>query len=54
VEGIELETVALILMTVGTVGLVLSILYIAAWALGRGVVGDRVVERDPYEQPPGV
>jgi hypothetical protein len=53
VEGIELQTVGLILMVVGIVGLLLSLLYIAAWAPRRGrVTRGRVVERDPYEEPP--
>jgi hypothetical protein len=53
VEGIELKTVGLILMIVGIVGLLLSILYMAAWAPRRGrVVRERVVDRDPYEEPP--
>jgi hypothetical protein len=55
VEGIDLQTVGLILMIVGIVGLLLSILYMAAWAPRRGrVVRDRVVERDPYQGPPAV
>jgi Domain of unknown function (DUF6458) len=53
VEGIDLQTVGLILMIVGIVGLLLSLLYIAAWAPRRGrVTRERVVERDPYEEPP--
>jgi hypothetical protein len=53
VEGIELKTVGLILMIVGIVGLLLSILYMAAWAPRRSrVVRERVVDRDPYEEPP--
>jgi hypothetical protein len=55
VEGIELRTVGLILMIVGILGLLLSILYMVAWAPRRGrVVRDRVVERDPYDEPPAV
>jgi hypothetical protein len=55
VEGIELRTVGLILIIVGIVGLLLSILYMAAWAPRRGrVVRDRVIERDPREEPPAV
>ncbi|MCW3029492.1 MAG: hypothetical protein JWN81_2703 [Solirubrobacterales bacterium] len=55
VEGVDLKTVGLILMIVGIVGLLLSILYMAMWAPRRGrVVRDRVVERDPYEEPPAV
>jgi uncharacterized membrane protein len=52
VEGIDLKTVGLILIIVGIVGLLLSILYMAAWAPRRGRVSERVVERDPYDEPP--
>jgi hypothetical protein len=53
VEGIDLQTVGLILMIVGIVGLLLSLLYMAAWAPRRGrIARERVVERDPYEEPP--
>jgi hypothetical protein len=50
VEGINLQTVGLILLIVGIVGLVLSVLYMAAWVPRRG--RERVVERDPYEERP--
>jgi hypothetical protein len=53
VEGINLRTVGLILMIVGIVGLVLSILWMVLWAPRRGrVTRERVIERDPYEEPP--
>lgn len=39
VSGIELETVGLILMVLGIVGLVISLLYMALWA-------DRARDRD--------
>jgi hypothetical protein len=52
VSGISLSTVGLILMIVGIVGLLLSLLYMFAWSPRRGaVVRDRIVERDPYEEP---
>ncbi len=52
-SGISLPTVGLILMIVGIVGLVLSIFYMLAWSPRRGrVMRERVVERDPYEEPP--
>ena len=51
-SGISLPTVGLILMIVGIVGLVLSLLYMLAWAPRRGVPADRVVERDTYREPP--
>lgn len=53
VSGISLSTVGLILMIVGILGLGLSLLYMFAWNPRRGqVVRDRVIERDPYEEPP--
>jgi beta-lactamase regulating signal transducer with metallopeptidase domain len=48
-SGIDIHTVGLILMIVGIVGLVLSIFYMLAWRPSRG---ERVVERDPYREPP--
>ncbi|HEY0515503.1 MAG TPA: DUF6458 family protein [Solirubrobacteraceae bacterium] len=47
VSGISIQTVGLILIIVGIVGLVLSIFYMLAWR-PRG----RVVEHDPYREPP--
>jgi hypothetical protein len=52
VSGISLPTVGLILMLVGIVGLLLSLLYMTTWGPRRGVVRERVIERDPYEEPP--
>ena len=53
VSGINITTVGLILMIVGIAGLVLSIFYMLAWSPRRGrVVRDRVVERDPRDEPP--
>jgi membrane protein implicated in regulation of membrane protease activity len=52
VSGVSLPTVGLILMIVGILGLVLSLFYSLAWRPRRGrVVRERVVERDPYEDP---
>jgi uncharacterized protein involved in exopolysaccharide biosynthesis len=52
-SGISLPTVGLILMIVGIAGLLLSIFYMLAWSPRRGrVMRERVVERDPYEEPP--
>jgi hypothetical protein len=51
-SGISLQTVGLILIA-GVLGLVLSLFYMLAWSPRRGqVVRDRVVEREPYEDPP--
>jgi Domain of unknown function (DUF6458) len=55
VSGVSLSTVGLILMLVGILGLILSLFYLLAWRPRRTpVVGERVVERDPYDpnQPP--
>jgi hypothetical protein len=51
VSGISLTTVGLILIIVGAIGLVLSLLYmITARPRGR-VARERVLERDPYDEP---
>jgi uncharacterized protein involved in exopolysaccharide biosynthesis len=53
VSGVSLTTVGLILMIVGVVGLVLSLFYALLWAPRRGAFArERVVERDPYREPP--
>ncbi|HEY7830416.1 MAG TPA: DUF6458 family protein [Solirubrobacteraceae bacterium] len=55
VSGVSLQTVGLILMIVGVLGLVLSLFYMLAWTPRRArVVGGRPVEADPYyeEAPP--
>jgi apolipoprotein N-acyltransferase len=53
-SGINLQTVGLILIVVGIIGLVLSIFYMLAWSPRRRLANDRVVERDPYREPPVV
>jgi membrane protein implicated in regulation of membrane protease activity len=50
VSGISIETVGLILMLAGILGLVLSLLYLLAWRPRRSA-GERIVERPPYEPP---
>jgi hypothetical protein len=52
VSGISITTVGLILIIVGIIGLVLSLIYMFAWSPRRGVPSERVVERDPYREPP--
>jgi high-affinity K+ transport system ATPase subunit B len=52
VSGVSITTVGLILMIAGAVGALLSLLYIATARGRRGVVRERVVARDPYEDPP--
>jgi hypothetical protein len=54
VSGIDITTVGLILIIVGIIGLVLSIFYMLAWSPRRRVGNERVVERDPYREPPAV
>jgi len=49
-SGINLQTVGLILIIVGIVGVVLSLFWMITWSPRHR--GDRVVERDPYREPP--
>jgi Domain of unknown function (DUF6458) len=51
-EGINLQTVGLILLIVGVVGLLLSLMWMFVWSPRRGVARERVVDRDPYREPP--
>lgn len=51
VSGVSIQTIGLILMIAGIAALVLSLLYMLAWSPRRGVARDRVVEREPYEDP---
>jgi hypothetical protein len=51
-SGINIQTVGLILIIVGIVGLVMSIFWMLAWRPRRGGANERVVERDPYREPP--
>jgi hypothetical protein len=52
ISGVSLTTVGLILMIAGAAGALLSLLYIATARGRRGVVRERVVARDPYDEPP--
>jgi hypothetical protein len=53
VSGISLQTVGLILIIAGILGLALSLFYMLAWGPRRGqLVRDQVIEREPYEDPP--
>ena len=49
VSGISIHTVGLILMIVGIVGVVLALFWMISWSPRRT---GRVVERDPYREPP--
>jgi Domain of unknown function (DUF6458) len=51
-SGISLPTVGLILMIVGIVGIVLSLFWMLSWSPRRGAARERVVEREPYREPP--
>jgi beta-lactamase regulating signal transducer with metallopeptidase domain len=51
-SGINIHTVGTILIIVGIVGLVLSVIYMLSWAPRRGARRERIVERDPYQEPP--
>jgi len=49
VSGVSVPTVGLILMIVGVAGLVMSLVYLAAWrSRGAPAAGERVSERDVY------
>ncbi|HEX4115364.1 MAG TPA: DUF6458 family protein [Solirubrobacteraceae bacterium] len=50
VSGVNLQTVGLVLIVVGVVGLLLSLLWFGAWASRRGVapVEREVRDRDVY------
>ena len=50
VSGVSIQTIGLILMLAGILGLVLSLLYLFAWR-ARRAGGERIVERPPYEPP---
>jgi uncharacterized membrane protein YuzA (DUF378 family) len=52
VSGVSITTIGLILMIVGIAGLVLSLLYLFAWAPRRRGPVERVVDRDAYHEPP--
>jgi hypothetical protein len=50
ISGISLQTVGLILMIAGLLGLVVWLLFVfSRRPPAGGVVRDRVVERDPYD-----
>ncbi len=50
ISGISLQTVGLILMIAGLLGLVVWLLFVfSRRPPSGGVVRDRVVERDPYD-----
>jgi beta-lactamase regulating signal transducer with metallopeptidase domain len=52
VSGISVQTVGLILMIVGVVGLVISLFYVVSLSSRRGrVVHDRVIEHEPPVEP---
>jgi hypothetical protein len=52
VSGVSLTTVGLILMIAGAAGALLSLLYMLTARPRGDVVRDRVIARDPYDEPP--
>jgi uncharacterized protein DUF6458 len=52
VSGVQLDTVGVILMVVGVIGLLLSLLWMTIWAdrHRHAVVADRAVVTDPVER----
>jgi hypothetical protein len=50
VSGVSIQTIGLILMLAGILGLLLSLSYLLAWR-PRRVAGERIVERRPYDPP---
>jgi hypothetical protein len=50
-SGINLQTVGLILIIVGIVGIVLSLFWMFTWSPRREGGRRRVIERDSYEPP---
>lgn len=50
VSGVSIQTVGLILMLAGILGLVLSLFYLLAWR-SRRAEGQRVSERSNYQPP---
>jgi hypothetical protein len=50
VDAIDIQTVGVILMLVGILGLILSLLYTFMWSPGAQAKARRR-EQDPYEQP---
>jgi Domain of unknown function (DUF6458) len=51
VSGVSRPTIGLILMIAGAAGVLLSLLYMASAGTRGGVGRERVVARDPYEDP---
>jgi membrane protein implicated in regulation of membrane protease activity len=50
ISGISIQTIGLILMLAGILGLVFSLLFLFAWR-PRRASGERIVERPPYDPP---
>jgi protein-S-isoprenylcysteine O-methyltransferase Ste14 len=50
VSGISIQTIGLILMLAGILGLILSMFYLLAWR-PRRTAAEKVVERPPYNLP---
>jgi uncharacterized protein involved in exopolysaccharide biosynthesis len=52
VPGISITTIGLILMIAGAAGVLLSVLYMLSAGPRRGIVRERTVAREPYDEPP--
>jgi Domain of unknown function (DUF6458) len=50
-SGIDIDTVGVILMIVGLLGLLLSLVFWSSWG-GFGAYRRDTVVRDPYDRPP--
>jgi membrane protein implicated in regulation of membrane protease activity len=50
VSGISIQTIGLILMLAGILGLILSLLYLLLWRPRRAAVGERI--EHPHYEPP--
>jgi hypothetical protein len=51
-SGIDINTVGLILVIVGGLGLLLSLIFWSSWGGFSGYRRETVVRGDPYDRPP--
>ena len=51
-SGIDINTVGLILVIVGALGLLLSMIFWSSWGGFGGAWRRETVTRDPYDRPP--
>ncbi len=50
--GLDIDMVGVILVIVGTIGLLLSLIFWSSWGGFGGYRRDTVVREDPYNRPP--